>query len=71
VIVSIVELRLAAGCGESLERADEFSERDQNRVLGKIRERQTNMIGVVERIVRQRIVLEIVDDLFVGHLKLH
>src|ERR1700732_1449390 len=63
----VVELRLAAGGGEALQRGGEVFERLQRRIGGEIGERQSDMIGVVERMLGDGVGFETVDDLFVGH----
>src|ERR1700704_6147269 len=64
----VIEPRLAPSSGVSLERDGEPLQRLQCRVLRQIGKGQTHVIGVVERIFRHGVALEITNNLQVSHV---
>ena len=63
----IVELRLAAGGGESLQSVGKLLQRLQNRIFAQIGECQANVIGVMKRVFGNGTPLEAANEFLVAH----
>jgi hypothetical protein len=62
----VVKLRLAAGISKSLQCYAKFLQRLKHRKFAQIGKRQSDVIGVMERVSWNRVALKTVDEFFVA-----
>jgi hypothetical protein len=63
----IIKLCLAASDGEALQGAGKFLQRLQDRMLAQIRERQPDVVSMMERVSRKGVALKAADEFFIAH----